>query len=390
MVTGPTPLATALTGPTYELVVAPAAVCLALLHAARTLGWRRASIELAVLALYGYGLERTAIAVFGSHRYGTGWGLAPRGVPLAVAGVWAALISSAMAVAARRGYRSPFTRAAAAAALAIVLDALMEPVAVRGGLWEWTPPGPWLGVPLGNFVGWAVIVGAYTFGAERATQHGALSAHALRRASLALFSILALIGVGTLWRRFGGERLFVGPGGWAVWAVVLLGAASLRLPREGGAAPDTLAGRLGGRPVGFASSVFLMLAAAFTLHALILGDPALLVVAAGTWVSLLLALPDSLPTELVARWRAASLAGLSRVQGLVGVLMKPRNGVAWTAEDRAFLRGELRALARWTPAFVLFLLPGSVVLLPAYAWLLDRRRTRRRVRQGASVPSSAA
>jgi uncharacterized membrane protein len=383
--TGSTPLATALTGPAYELVVAPAVVCLALLHAARALGWRRAIIELAVLAIYGYALERTAIAVFGSHRYGAGWVLAPQGVPLAVAGVWAALLSSGMAVAARRGYRSPLPRATAAAVLAIGLDALMEPVAVRGGLWEWTPPGPWLGVPIGNFVGWAVIVGAYTFGAERAAEGGSLRAHALRRASLAVLAILALIGVGTIWRRLGIEQLFVGAGGWAVWATVLLGAASLRLPREPAAAPDTLAGRLGDRPVGLASAVFLVLAGAFTVHALLLGDRALLVVAAGTCVTLLLALPDSLPVEVAPRWRAASLAGLCRVRGLVGVLMKPRNGEAWTAEDRAFLRGELRALARWTPAFVLFLLPGSVVLLPAYAWLLDRRRLRRGIRKGAAA-----
>lgn len=384
MSTGWTPLATALTGPAYELVVAPAVVCLALLHAARALGWRRAIIELAVLALYGYALERTAIAVFGSHRYGAGWVLAPQGVPLAVAGVWAALISSAMAVAARRGYRSPLPRAVAAAVLAIGLDTLMEPVAVRGGLWEWTPPGPWLGVPIGNFVGWAVIVGAYTFGAGR-VEGSSLRAHALRLASLAVLSILALVGVGTMWRRLGIEQLFVGAGGWAVWATVLLGAASLRLPIGLAAAPDTLAGKLRDRPVGLASAVFLVLAGAFTMHALLLGYQALLVVAAGTCVSLLLALPDSLPAELVARWRAASLAGLSRVQGLVGVLMKPRNGQAWTAEDRAFLREELRALARWTPAFVLFLLPGSVVLLPAYAWLLDRRRTRRGTRKGAAA-----
>ena len=53
----------------------------------------------------------------------------------------------------------PWTTASGAAALiAISLDLLMEPVAVRLGLWRWTPPGAWLGVPVGNFVGWAVIV----------------------------------------------------------------------------------------------------------------------------------------------------------------------------------------------------------------------------------------
>ena len=377
MLTGPSFLVPALTTPVYELLAAPAAVCLAFLQARAVLGWRRATIELGALAVYGYALERTAIAVFGSHRYGAAWRLAPLGVPLAVAGVWAALIGSAMAVAARRGFGSPLARAGAAAAVALGLDALMEPVAIRGGLWEWTPPGPGLGVPIGNFVGWAVIVGTYTYGAERGAEGGSHGAHALRRAGLAVLSILALVAVGIPWKRLEVERLFEGVGGWLAWLVILLGAASLRLASPAAAPTATLAGRLGGRSVGLASAVFLMLAAVFTTHALLLGDPVLLVVAAGTCVALVLALPDSLPAELVARWRAASLAGLSRVQGLVGILMKPRNGQAWSTEDRAYLRSELRALARWTPAFVLFLLPGSVVLLPLYAWLLDRRRGRR-------------
>jgi hypothetical protein len=65
------------------------------------------------------------------------------------------------------------------------------------------------------------------------------------------------------------------------------------------------------------------------------------------------------------------------VEGLVRVLMKPRNGEAWTSEDRAFLRAGLRAAMGWAPLLLLFLVPGSFLLLPAYAWILDRRRVRR-------------
>ncbi len=57
--------------------------------------------------------------------------------------------------------------------------------------------------------------------------------------------------------------------------------------------------------------------------------------------------------------------------------MKPRNGAAWTTEDRAFLHRELKRLARATPGFLLFLLPGGALFLPAYAWLLDARGARR-------------
>jgi hypothetical protein len=79
----------------------------------------------------------------------------------------------------------------------------------------------------------------------------------------------------------------------------------------------------------------------------------------------------------LSRWRARTLAGLGEVEGLVGVLMKRRNGEPWTVEDRVFLREGLRTAARWAPLALLFLLPGGVLLLPGYAWLLDRRRARR-------------
>jgi uncharacterized membrane protein len=148
----------------YELCVAPLAVSLAFIHARRALGSRRAAGELVALAAYGYALERAAIAAFAAHEYPPAWRVAPGGVPLAVVVVWAAVISSAMAVAVRRGAGSPPSRAVSAALLALLVDLAMEPVAVRAGLWRWTPPGAWLGVPVGNFVGWAVIVGSWPSG----------------------------------------------------------------------------------------------------------------------------------------------------------------------------------------------------------------------------------
>jgi hypothetical protein len=71
-----------------------------------------------------------------------------------------------------------------------------------------------------------------------------------------------------------------------------------------------------------------------------------------------------------------------RIEGLIAVLMKPRNGVPWSPDDRALLRGEMKRLARATPGFLIFLLPGGVVLLPLYAWFLDTRRARRFLNSG--------
>jgi uncharacterized membrane protein len=268
-------------------VVAPAAVALAFLHARRALGARRAAGELVALTAYGYALEAVAIHLFGSHTYGRGWLWAPRGVPVAVAVVWAAVISSAMALAARGAWRGREARAVAAALIALGLDVLMEPVAVRAGLWRWTPPGPWLGVPIGNFVGWAVIVAAYAAGAERFAGEGPARREAAIRFLLGVGSILALVLVGLSWRLLAAERLFTGARGWVAWAAILLGAAAVGCrqgtPADGGG----LGARLGRTPGGGPSAVFLGLLAVFAADAAGLGDLRLMAIAAASAATLL-------------------------------------------------------------------------------------------------------
>jgi uncharacterized membrane protein len=268
-------------------VVAPAAFGLAFLHARRALGARRAAGEMLTLAAYGYALEAVAIQLFGSHTYGTAWVLTPLGVPLAVAVVWAAVISSSMALAARSGWRGVDARAAAAALIAISLDLLMEPVAVRAGLWRWTPPGPWLGVPIGNFVGWAVIVAAYAAGAERFAGDGPAPREAAGRLVLVVASVLALVVVGLSWRLLHAERLFAGGRGWLAWAAILLAGLAVGRTRGTPAEGSGLGSRLGRAPGRRPAAVFLGLAAVFAADAAALGDARLWVVALGSTASLL-------------------------------------------------------------------------------------------------------
>lgn len=255
----------------HEWLVAPLALALAGRYSARTAGAARAAVEMAVLVAYGFALEWIAIAVFASHRYGEDWRLAPGGVPLAVAVVWAALIAAARALAAGLGRRRPLSRAAAAAALGVTLDLLMEPVAVRLGLWQWTPPGPWLGVPLGNFVGWAVIVGGYVWGAERFAGEGSLAGEAARRLGLAAGSIAALVVVGTVWTRLGLESFFVGTVPWFAWALILGLTAVIGWPVE----PGLLRG---GEP----HAVFGLLLGTFLMDAAVTGGSEIGAVAAGS------------------------------------------------------------------------------------------------------------
>jgi uncharacterized membrane protein len=266
----------------YELVVAPAALFGACVLGVRTLGRRRAAVELAAVALYGFMLELVVMRVFGSHTYGREWLAAPLGVPLAVAAVWAAVILAAMGLAARLGPASPSGRAATAAIFGIALDLLMEPVAMRSGLWQWTPPGAWLGVPVGNFVGWALIVGFYAFGADRSEPHAASPlSQAAHRLALASVCLIGVVGVGLVWRRFHVEGFFDGRWGWTPWTLILCLAAVLG---RGGPAPakaPTLSARLATAP-GPAAGVFLLVAGVFAVNAVALGDPDVRLAAAGS------------------------------------------------------------------------------------------------------------
>jgi len=259
----------------YELALAPLAFGLAFRHAQKALGAKRAAVELGTLVGYGYALERVVIAVFSSHAYGPAWRAAPGGVPVAVAVTWAAVIVSVMTQAARGSGASAFRRALRAALFAIALDLLMEPVAAARGLWAWTPPGPWLSVPLGNFVGWGVIVGVYVFGAERFADAPSLPVQALRRAALAAAAVGALVLVGLAWRGLRAERLFAGGRG-ALVAGTLFAAAVLAARGKAAAIEGAgLAARLGRAPGPLPALVPLLLALAFSADALLGGPPAL-------------------------------------------------------------------------------------------------------------------
>lgn len=81
--------------------------------------------------------------------------------------------------------------------------------------------------------------------------------------------------------------------------------------------------------------------------------------------------------KLADRERRALLAEMSQVKGLMPLLMKRRNKMHWSPEDRAELRVHMQRLSRMSPYLVAFAMPGGFFILPALAWWLDRRRQRR-------------
>ncbi len=81
--------------------------------------------------------------------------------------------------------------------------------------------------------------------------------------------------------------------------------------------------------------------------------------------------------EAQQRERQQITRELSKIRGLMPLLMKRRNGGSWSVDERHQLIEQFHALAHLSPYMVVLILPGSVMLLPALAWWLDRRRYRR-------------
>lgn len=71
------------------------------------------------------------------------------------------------------------------------------------------------------------------------------------------------------------------------------------------------------------------------------------------------------------------IAELMVTRGMMPLLMKVRNGGQWTPAEKEEVLGHMRRMAHLSPYLIALVMPGSILLLPAYAWWLDRRRLRR-------------
>lgn len=72
------------------------------------------------------------------------------------------------------------------------------------------------------------------------------------------------------------------------------------------------------------------------------------------------------------------IAELLATRGMLPLLMKVRNGGRWSDAEKALLLAHLRRMAHLSPYLIALVLPGSMLILPVYAWWLDRRRLSRR------------
>ncbi|HTK19264.1 MAG TPA: carotenoid biosynthesis protein [Mucilaginibacter sp.] len=88
--------------------------------------------------------------LFGNYNYGNTLGLKTSGVPLIIGCNWFMLIYSTGVLTGRSRLRSFLFRSLTGAFLLVLLDALIEPVAIRFGYWYWANAV----IPLKNYICW--------------------------------------------------------------------------------------------------------------------------------------------------------------------------------------------------------------------------------------------
>ena len=102
-------------------------------------------------------------------------------------------------------------------------------------------------------------------------------------------------------------------------------------------------------------------------------------------------------TQRTPEWFGAFLAGNSRektrfkrematIRGSVVWLVRQRRQGQWTAHERAHLREVMRTASSVSPYLVIWVVPGSLLLLPFLAWFIDHRR---KGHQPAPAPSQS-
>ncbi|GAT65830.1 membrane protein [Planomonospora sphaerica] len=143
---------------TSVVVLLLAAAALAFAAAVHTLPRAAAAFAAAVAA--GYAAEwigtRTGVP-FGDYHYTGLLQPQPGGVPMIVALAWGGMGLAAHAAASAAAPASRAARVALGAAALTAWDLFLDPQMIRLGLWVWHEPGPYRGVPLGNFAGWLAV-----------------------------------------------------------------------------------------------------------------------------------------------------------------------------------------------------------------------------------------
>lgn len=145
----------ALTGMVVVLLAASALAFASVTHSPT-----RAVAAFAAVVTAGYAAEWVGITTgvpFGDYHYTGALQPVLGGVPVIVALAWGGMGLAAHAVGAAIAPGGRVARIALGALALTAWDVFLDPQMVRLGLWVWHDPGPYRGIPLGNFAGWFVV-----------------------------------------------------------------------------------------------------------------------------------------------------------------------------------------------------------------------------------------
>lgn len=153
----------------------------ALVHAAATLGPRRAAWFFLLAAVISWCFEQLGVAtglVYGPYHYSAMLGMRLGYVPVLIPLAWFMMLYPSWRLAqvllppSAARFRWPFLLAQSAVAAMVMTawDAVMDPAMTTSGYWTWLHHGSYFGVPLHNYAGWLlttmtiyVVAGAVIF-----------------------------------------------------------------------------------------------------------------------------------------------------------------------------------------------------------------------------------
>ncbi|MFH2044467.1 MAG: carotenoid biosynthesis protein [Pseudomonadota bacterium] len=115
-------------------------------------------------ALITFCIEVIGVAtgsIFGEYVYGSVLGYKLFGVPIIISFNWVMVLIGANSIA-HKSSSSFLLRVFITAALAVLFDYIMEPVAVSFGYWRWSM----MPIPIQNYVAWGLTAGVYALCSE--------------------------------------------------------------------------------------------------------------------------------------------------------------------------------------------------------------------------------
>jgi hypothetical protein len=117
---------------------------------------RTFALRFAVLVLSSWIAENSCIRLYGFYAYDPEWFGFVDQVPILIVLIWPVVIHSALDLVRHRGVGRPAAVAISGALVVLTDAALIEPIAVKAGLWRWFEPGIFEVPPIG-ILGWSAF-----------------------------------------------------------------------------------------------------------------------------------------------------------------------------------------------------------------------------------------